>query len=100
MDTNTVSNTKTANTTVVTEVTAVKTPKSTGKLGRKATPIVEFPVGTKFTIEKLVEHNPTVKPPTVRASVARNVANGRYEVVGKEHNGGRGKPANVYVVKA
>jgi hypothetical protein len=99
MDTNTVSDNKTATTTVVTEVKAVKTPKTPGKLGRKATPINEL-AGKRFTIEDLVNANPTVKPPTIRAFVARSVAAGRYEVVGKDHNGGRGKPANIYFNKA
>lgn len=92
MDTNTVTNN-----TVVTQVTTVA--KTAPKLGRKATAVTEI-TNKDFTIETLVAANPNVKPPTIRAFVARNVASGRYTVVGSHKSGGRGKPANIYRIKA
>lgn len=88
MDTNTV-----ANNTVVTKVTTV------AKIGRKATVVNEI-TDKDFTIETLVAANPNVKPPTVRAFVARNVESGRYSVVGSHKTGGRGKPANLYRINS
>lgn len=103
MDTNTVSSNVNTNT-VVTEVKAVQTiktkaVKTPGKLGRKPTAVTEI-TGKSFTVADLEAANPTVKSPTIRAFVARNVASGRYEVVATQKTGGRGKPANIYRVKA
>ena len=104
MDTNTVSSNVTNTATVVTEVKAVKTVKTKatkvpGKLGRKPTAVTEI-TGKDFTVADLVAANPSVKEPTIRAFVARNVESGRYVVTSTLKSGGRGKPANVYTVKA
>lgn len=90
-------NTVNTNTVAVTEV-KVKT-KATGKLGRKPTAVNEI-TGKNFTVADLVAANPSVKEPTIRAFVARNVESGRYSVVSTIKSGGRGKPANVYTAKA
>jgi len=112
MDTNTVSASN-VNKTVVTEikldtslqheVKIVKTkPKKAtkvlGKLGRKPTAVTEI-VTADWTIADLEKANPTVKSPTIRAFVARNVEAGRYVVTGTRNTGGRGKPANIYNLK-
>lgn len=104
METNTVSSNVNTNTVAVTEVKAVKSVKTKvtkvpGKLGRKPTAVAEI-TNDEFTIADLEKANANVKSPTIRAFVARNVASGRYEVVATRKSGGRGKPANVYRVKA
>jgi|TARA_R110000868_G_scaffold7148_2_gene39260 hypothetical protein len=105
MDTNTISsNTVNTNTVAVTEVKAVKSvkagvTKTPGKLGRKPTVVSEI-TGKDFIIADLEKANANVKSPTIRAFVARNVASGRYVVVATQKTGGRGKPANIYRVKA
>lgn len=104
MDTNTVSSSNVNTNTVVTEVKAVKTiktkaVKTPGKLGRKPTAVVEI-TGKDFTVADLESANANVKSPTIRAFVARNVASGRYDVIGTQKTGGRGKPANIYRVNA
>lgn len=101
METNTVSSNVNTNTVAVTEVKAVKSVKTKvpGKLGRKPTTVAEI-TNDEFTIVDLEKANANVKSPTIRAFVARNVASGRYEVVATRKSGGRGKPANVYRVKA
>lgn len=102
MDTNTVSSNN-VNATVVTEVKAVRVNnavklKVSSKLGRKPTAVTEI-VTADWTIADLEKVNPTVKSPTIRAFVARNVESGRYVVTGTRNSGGRGKPANIYNIK-
>ena len=97
-------NTTTAATPVATTIiTTIATrdcvvPKTPGKLGRKPTAVTEITT-LDFTIVDLSNFNPTVKSPTVRAFVARNLASGRYTIVGTFKSGGRGKPANIYRIK-
>lgn len=92
-------NTVNTNTVAVTEVKVKTKTKATGKLGRKPTAVNEI-TGKNFTVADLVAANPSVKEPTIRAFVARNVESGRYTVVSTIKSGGRGKPANVYTTKA
>lgn len=91
--TNTVTSTPTT-TTVVTTTRVAKT-RTPAKLGRKPINITETSDG-KFSIVDLEKLNPTVKSPTIRAFVARNVSTGRYVVDSTLKTGGRGKPANIY----
>lgn len=100
METNTVTaNTDTntvATTTETVATTKVKVKNSTGaKLGRKPTAVAEI-TGKDFTIADLEALNPNVKPPTIRAFVARQVDAGTYTIAGTLKSGGRGKPANIY----
>lgn len=100
MEANTTTATTTVTQTIIIPVQARKSvvPKTSGKLGRKPTAVTE--ITTKdFTIVDLSNANSTVKSPTVRAFVARNLASGRYTIVGTFKSGGRGKPANIYRVK-
>ena len=65
------------------------------KTGRKATAVNEI-TDRNFTIVDLININTNVKAPTLRMHVKRNVANGRYTVVGTQKTGKRGKPSIVY----
>ena len=97
MEANTTTAATTVTQTIIIPVQARKSvvPKTPGKLGRKPTAVTE--ITTKdFTIVDLGNANSTVKSPTVRAFVARNLASGRYTIVGTFKSGGRGKPANIY----
>jgi hypothetical protein len=67
----------------------------TNKTGRKATTVNEI-TDRNFTIVDLININTTVKAPTIRMHVKRNVANGRYTVTGNQKTGKRGKPSTVY----
>ena len=49
-----------------------------------------------FTIVELVAINSSVKSPTIRAFVTRNVESGRYAKVGTIKYGKRGKPATLF----
>lgn len=68
------------------------------RTGRKATNVQEI-LDKDFTIIDLVKINSSVKSPTIRAFVTRNVTNGRYTKVGTvKETGKRGKPALVFRV--
>lgn len=100
METNTVTaNTATTTNTETVATTKVKVKNTNTKLGRKPTAINEIS-DKDFTIADLEKLNPNVKPPTIRASVARKVAAGAYAITGTLKSGGRGKPANIYRKKA
>lgn len=79
----------TANTNETTPVTATK------RTGRKATNVTEI-LDKEFTIVDLVNINASVKSPTIRAFVTRNVESGRYTKVGTLKGGKRGKPASLF----
>jgi hypothetical protein len=68
---------------------------NTSKTGRKAITVVEI-TDRNFTIVDLSNLNSTVKTPTLRMHVKRNLANGRYTVAGSQKTGKRGKPSTVY----
>jgi hypothetical protein len=74
------------------ETTPVATTKRTG---RKATNVTEI-LDKEFTIVELVAINSSVKSPTIRAFVTRNVESGRYTKVGTIKGGKRGKPATLF----
>ena len=77
------------------ETTPVATTKRTGRTGRKATNVTEI-LDKEFTIVELVAINSSVKSPTIRAFVTRNVESGRYTKVGTIKGGKRGKPATLF----
>lgn len=77
--------------------TQVKTVKQKRKLGRKPFKIKEIE-DNSFSVVDLINLNSSVKAPTIRAYVARNVSSGRYVLVGSKKTGGRGKPANIYKI--
>lgn len=65
------------------------------KLGRKPLKIKEIE-NNSFSVVDLINLNSSIKVPTIRAYVARNVSSGRYILIGSKKTGGRGKPANIY----
>jgi len=65
------------------------------KLGRKPFIIKEIE-NNSFSVVDLINLNSSIKVPTIRAHVARNVSSGRYILIGSKKTGGRGKPANIY----
>lgn len=74
------------------ETVSVATTKRTG---RKATNVTEI-LDKEFTIVDLVNINSSVKSPTIRAFVTRNLESGRYTKVGTLKGGKRGKPASLF----
>jgi hypothetical protein len=74
------------------ETTTVATTK---RAGRKPTNVIEI-LDKEFTIVDLVNINSTVKSPTIRIFVTRNVESGRYTKVGTIKGGKRGKPATLF----
>ena len=67
------------------------------KSGRKATQVNEI-TDRNFTIVDLININTTVKVPTLRMHVKRNVKVGRYVPSGTIKSGKRGKPSIVYTL--
>lgn len=67
----------------------------TKRTGRKATNVTEI-LDKEFTIVDLVNINTSVKSPTIRAFVTRNLESGRYAKVGTLKGGKRGKPASLF----
>ena len=67
-------------------------------LGRKPSIKYSEPQTKTFTLADFFDKNPDVKEPSIRAFVKRQLANGRYAVVGKVNTGSRGKPAFKYEV--
>jgi hypothetical protein len=65
------------------------------RTGRKPTNVTEI-TDKEFTIVDLVNINASVKSPTIRAFVTRNVESGRYAKVGTIKAGKRGKPATLF----
>ena len=75
--------------------TNIVTPTAKKRTGRKATNVQEI-LDKDFTIVDLVKINTSVKSPTIRAFVTRNVTTGRYTKVGTvKATGKRGKLALV-----
>lgn len=68
---------------------------TTKRTGRKATNVTEI-LDKEFTIVDLVNINSSVKSPTIRAFVTRNLESGRYTKVGTLKGGKRGKPASLF----
>lgn len=78
--------------------TNIVTSTAKKRTGRKATSVQEI-LDKDFTIVDLVKINTSVKSPTIRAFVTRNVTSGRYTKVGTiKATGKRGKPALVFRV--
>lgn len=78
--------------------TNIVTSTAKKRTGRKATSVQEI-LDKDFTIVDLVKINTSVKSPTIRAFVTRNVTTGRYTKVGTvKATGKRGKPALVFRV--
>lgn len=78
--------------------TNIVTSTAKKRTGRKATNVQEI-LDKDFTIVDLVKINASVKSPTIRAFVTRNVTSGRYTKVGTVKEAGkRGKPALVFRV--
>lgn len=85
----------TPNTPNTNETTPVATTKRTKRTGRKPTNVIEI-LDKEFTIVDLVNINSSVKSPTIRTFVTRNVESGRYAKIGTIKGGKRGKPATLF----
>lgn len=78
--------------------TNIVTSTAKKRTGRKAINVQEI-LDKDFTIVDLVKINTSVKSPTIRAFVTRNVTSGRYTKLGTiKETGKRGKPALVFRV--